>query len=231
MSRPKRLLDLVQLLRQYRHPVTGQRLAEQLGISLRTLYRDIQTLQSHGATIEGEAGIGYVLRSGFMLPPLMFTEEEIEALVLGSRWVEGRADPSLRKGAKSALAKIGAVLPSDLKDALDGNTLLIGPAKNPVENKSFVSALRDSIRTEQKVSLRYRDLRETESHRVVWPFAIGYFEDLAILVAWCELREDFRNFRTDRILTANRLAHRYPKRRAELLKNWRKQQKFSTSTE
>src|ERR1700709_556747 len=127
MSRAQRLLDLIQLLRRHRRAVAGAVLADELGVSLRTLYRDIETLKAQGAHIDGEAGIGYVLRPGFMLPPLMFSEEEIEALVLGSRWVSERADGSLGKAARNVLAKIGAVLPDDLKNSIDASGLLIGP--------------------------------------------------------------------------------------------------------
>lgn len=126
MSRSERLLALLQLLRGHRYAITGSELASQLGISLRTLYRDIATLQAQGAHIEGEAGIGYVLRPGFMLPPLMFSEEELDALVLGSRWVAAHADPALSTAASSALAKIEAVLPADYRKQLQSNALLIG---------------------------------------------------------------------------------------------------------
>ena len=129
MSRAQRLLDLIQVLRRHRHPVSGAVLAEATGVSLRTLYRDIETLQGHGAHIDGEAGVGYVLRPGFMLPPLMFSEEEIEALVLGSRWVHQRADRALADAAANVLAKIGAVLPKDLREALDDSGLLIAPGE------------------------------------------------------------------------------------------------------
>src|SRR6187200_43800 len=113
VSRAERLLELLQVLRRYRQPVAGQTLADELGVSVRTLYRDIATLQGQGAAIDGEAGLGYVLKPGFMLPPLMFSEEEIEALVLGSRWVADRADRALADAAANVLAKIGAVLPKD----------------------------------------------------------------------------------------------------------------------
>src|SRR5881396_422406 len=126
MSRAQRLLDLIQLLRGYRRPVSGAVLAEALGISLRTLYRDIETLNAQGATIDGAPGLGYVLRPGFMLPPLMFSEEEIEALVLGSRWVADRADHRLGEAARNALAKISAVLPPELRHDLETSALLIG---------------------------------------------------------------------------------------------------------
>jgi predicted DNA-binding transcriptional regulator YafY len=115
MSRSARLLDLLQLLRRHRQPVSGDNLARELGISIRTLYRDIATLQAQGADITGEPGIGYILKPGFMLPPLMFSEDELEALVLGSRWVSKRAGGPLGKAAENALAKIASVLPKDLR--------------------------------------------------------------------------------------------------------------------
>ena len=127
MSRAQRLLDLIQALRRHRFPVSGQKLADELGVSLRTLYRDIRTLQSQGAHIEGEAGIGYVLRPGYMLPPLMFSDEEIEALALGTRWVAARTDTRLAKAATNALAKISAVLPSELREQMDATSLLVAP--------------------------------------------------------------------------------------------------------
>jgi len=124
MPRAQRLLELMELLRSYRHPVAGDDLANKLGISLRTLYRDIRVLQEQGANIEGEAGLGYVLKPGFTLPPLMFTEDEIEALVLGSRWVAKRGDVRLSHSALSARDKIAAVLPSELKVSLHNSGLL-----------------------------------------------------------------------------------------------------------
>src|SRR6478609_1886403 len=127
MSRSERLLDLIQCLRRHRRPVSGQTLADELGISIRTLYRDIATLQGQGAPIEGEAGLGYVLKPGFTLPPLMFTDEEIEAIALGSRWVAKQTDSRLSAAAADALAKIAGVLPDDLREELDATTLLVGP--------------------------------------------------------------------------------------------------------
>lgn len=152
LSRAQRLLNLIQILRSHRFPVKGAQLAEDLGISLRTLYRDIATLQTQGARIEGEPGLGYILRPGFMLPPLMFTEEEIEAIVLGSRWVAARADDGLRTGAKSALNKIAAVLPPDRRDELDATALLIGPASDvaPESPTSPSSAKRSAPSTRQR---------------------------------------------------------------------------------
>lgn len=222
MSRTQRLFDLIQLLRRHRYPVTGQYLANELNVSLRTVYRDIASLQAQGASIEGESGIGYVLRPGFMLPPLMFSEEEIEALVLGSRWVAQRTDKKLRLAATNVLAKIAAVLPEDLRFQLEFSGLLIGPVKNAVENDDEKEALiRQSIRKELKLHMTYLDAKGDESQRTIWPIALGFFEEVHVVVAFCELREDYRHFRTDRILSLKQSETRYPKGRHNLLKKWR----------
>jgi predicted DNA-binding transcriptional regulator YafY len=126
MSRAESLLELMQSLRLRRRPVAGQALAEELKVSLRTLYRDIEALKAQGARTEGGAGFGYVLRPGFTLPPLMFSVAEVEALALGARWVEGRADKGLTSAARGALAKIAAVLPPERAEALDWPTMLAG---------------------------------------------------------------------------------------------------------
>src|SRR5947209_13781975 len=126
MPRADRLLELIDILRRHRGPVTGARLAEELGVSLRSLYRDVEALRGRGAEIEGEAGFGYVLKPGFLLPPLMFSREEIEALVLGSRWVVKRGDAALAAAAAKALTKIKSVLPPDLRAEAEAAGLLIG---------------------------------------------------------------------------------------------------------
>ena len=222
LSRTQRLFDLIQTLRRYRYPISGKRLAEALGVSLRTLYRDIATLQAQGASIEGEPGVGYVLRPGFMLPPLMFSEEEIEALVLGLRWVARRTDKKLGLAATNVLAKIAAVLPEDLRYQLEFSGLLIGPAKTLVERDDEREALiRHAIRNEHKLQMTYTDVKGDGSERIIWPLALGFFEEVHVVVAWCELRADFRHFRTDRIVTLVPLETRYPKRRQTLLKKWR----------
>ena len=220
MSRAQRLLDLIQVLRRHRHPVSGQALADELGISLRTLYRDIVTLQGQGARIDGEPGLGYVLRPGFMLPPLMFSEEEIEAMVLGSRWVAKRADARLGNAARDALAKIAAVLPDDLREDLDASTLLVA-SEPAAAGDAELATVRDAIRNERKIDIRYRDVRNVESDRRIWPFAVGFFERARIVAAWCEVRKGFRHFRTDRIVALQPTVIRYPRRRQVLLKEWR----------
>lgn len=221
MSRAQRLLDLIQILRRHRYPVTGASLATELGISLRSLYRDIATLQEQGARIEGEPGMGYVLRAGYMLPPLMFSEEEIEALVLGSRWVAERGDSRLSAAARDALAKITAVLPLELQNAPEASSLLVGPGAPLITGDLELTLIRKAIRIEHKLSIHYRDLKGAESSRIIWPFALGFFDHVRVIIAWCEMRQTFRNFRADRIIAVEMSTQRYPRRRQELLKEWR----------
>jgi len=220
VTRAARLLDLVQILRRHRHPVIGAVLAEELGVSLRTLYRDVATLQAQGAPIEGEAGIGYVLKPGYLLPPLMFTTDEIQALVLGSRWVAGSGDPHLAAAAREALARIGAVLPDDLRDALDTSGLFVIPPGRPPEALALAD-LRRALREELKIDIVYRDAEGAPSRRTVWPFALGFFETVRVVAAWCELRDGFRSFRLDRIVEASVRDEHYPRRRRTLEKAWR----------
>ena len=224
MSRAERLLDLIQALRRHRHPVSGSTLAEATGVSLRTLYRDIELLKAQGAHIDGEAGMGYVLRPGFMLPPLMFSEDEIEALVLGSRWVHQRADRALADAAANVLAKIGAVLPDDLRDTLDDSGLLIGPGDPVAAGDAQLPKIRQAIRRERKIGLAYRDKDGAETRRTIWPFGVGFFEKSRVVMAWCELRQDFRHFRTDRIVALTVSDRRYPRRRQAMLKEWRERE-------
>ena len=221
MSRAQRLLDLIQILRRHRHPVSGHVLAQELGVSIRTLYRDIAILNAQGAEIDGEPGLGYVLRPGFMLPPLMFSEDEIEALVLGSRWVADRGDERLGAAARNALAKIAAVLPPDLRDALDASPLLVPPSSMMPRPLVDLAVMRKAIRTERKVAITYRDVNGIESKRTIWPFALAFFECVRVVVAFCELRSSFRHFRADRIIDLDVTEQRYPRRRQVLLKEWR----------
>ena len=221
MPHSDRLLALIQALRRRRRPASGKALAAELGISLRTLYRDVAGLQAQGADIVGEPGVGYVLKPGFLLPPLMFSEDEIEALVLGSRWVADRADDRLGAAARNALAKIAAVLPADLRDGLEGSTLLVGPGRPASADAVDLALVRKAIRAERKLAIRYRDGGGAITERIIWPFALSFFDHVRVVVAWCELRRDFRSFRTDRIVEVGETDLRYPKRRRDLAKAWR----------
>lgn len=228
MSRSARLLDLIQMLRRYRRPVAGHTLAAELGVSIRTLYRDIATLQAQGAHIAGEPGLGYVLRPGFMLPPLMFSEDEIEALVLGSQWLADRADPRLAAAARNTLAKIAAVLPADLVEHLEASGLMV-VAGVVASDGIDLGIVRRAIRAEHKLAITYRDESGAETRRLIWPFALGYFERVRLVVAWCELRRDYRNFRSDRIVGWAETADRYPRRRHALLKEWKEREGITTA--
>jgi predicted DNA-binding transcriptional regulator YafY len=226
MSRAQRLLELIQVLRRHRQPVSGAALAEELGVSLRTLYRDVQTLIAQGARIDGEAGVGYVLRPGFMLPPLMFSEDEIEALVLGSRWVAERGDTPLAKAARNALVKIAAVLPEDMKEQVDASGLHIGPGAPVAVGDAELATIRQAIRGERKLRISYVDGDGAKTRRTVWPFALGFFDRCRVVAAWCELRQSYRHFRTDRIAALTLTERRYPRRRQALLKEWREIEKI-----
>lgn len=199
----------------------GEALARELDISLRTLYRDIASLQAQGAPIEGEPGLGYVLRPGFTLPPLMFTEDEVDALMLGAQWVAENGDPRLAQAASDVAAKVAAVLPPDRRAQFDNPSLLV--ARRRGEGKDVLAPIREAIRKERKLSIDYTDVGKSPSSRIIWPFAVGFFEQTRVIAAWCELRRDFRHFRVDRIVHLAVTDDRYPKRRTVMLKEWRKQ--------
>lgn len=224
MSRAERLLALLEVLRRRRRPVSGAVLADKFGVSLRTLYRDVASLQAQGAHVDGAPGLGYVLREGFVLPPLMFSEEEVEALVLGSRWVAHRGDQRLAEAARNALAKIAAVLPGELRHELETSALLVGPGQGIAAGNAEIIAIRSAIRNERKLAVTYRDPAGVETARTIWPFALGFFDRARVVAAWCELRQSIRHFRTDRIVALAPIDARYPKRRQALLKEWRQRQ-------
>jgi predicted DNA-binding transcriptional regulator YafY len=221
MSRTERLLDLIQTLRRNRRPVSGAKLAAELGVSLRTVYRDIQTLIAQGAPIDGEAGLGYVLRPGFTLPPLMFSRDEIEALMLGTGMVGRAADPALAEAARNALAKITAVLPPGRSDVAGSSGILAGPIKPAVVDRVDMAPVRSAIRDEQKIRIAYHDQDDVPTERTIWPIAITFCARVRLLAAWCELREAYRHFRTDRIAGIAELGERYPRRRQDLIREWR----------
>jgi len=221
MSRTARLLHLLEHLRAQRQPLPGPQLAAQAGISLRTLYRDVATLREQGARIEGDPGVGYVLRPGFTLPPLMFSEEELEALVLGARWVASQsADPALAQAAQGVMNRIGATLPEPLRTAVETSGLFVPPRSEPAPAAPWLPALRQAMRAEHVVWLDYLDEAGQTTRRRVWPFAMAFFEQVRLMAAWCELRQDFRHFRADRVLALIDTGERYPERRHLLIRRW-----------
>ncbi len=224
MAKAARLLALVQILRRHRRPVVAAALAGELGVSERTIYRDIDALRAQGAAIDGEAGLGYVLKPGFLLPPLMFSDQEIEALVFGVRLAREHGDAALAAAAREALAKIAHVLPADLRDMADDIGLLAGPAPAGPEPAIDPALLRDAIRRERKVAIVYTDAKGSTTKRTIWPLAIGYFRDVRVAIAWCEAKADFRHFRLDRIGEIAVDRARYPKSRRALLRAWRASQ-------
>lgn len=222
MSRAARLLQLMEALRRRRSVATGAELAKETGTSLRTLYRDIQALREQGVTIEGEAGTGYRVVPGWVLPPMMFSEDELEALILGVRWVSKRTDPSLEHSARTALHKIEAVLPVDLRHVFEQSALLVGPSFQAQGVALDLSLVRSAIRERRRVELVYRDAKGQTTTRVVWPVALGFFESARMLAGWCEMRQDFRHFRLDRVDSWTALPSRYPGSRSDLFVRWRK---------
>ncbi len=220
MRRADRLLRVIQLLRRHRRPITGQSMAEELEISLRTLYRDIADLVTDGVPIRGEAGVGYVLGEGYDLPPLMFKTDELEAVMLGLRWVQRRGDPDLARAAADTAAKIGTVLPAHLKPFLYDSPLIAAPTYNVSKDNIDVAALRKAIRDQHKVSITYRTEDGTQTRRTIWPIGISYYDANRIIIAWCELRIDFRSFRTDRVMDMEVLKDKYVERRKSLLSKW-----------
>jgi predicted DNA-binding transcriptional regulator YafY len=221
MSRAGRLFQLMDALRGNRRPVTAAVLAERLGVSERTIYRDIGALAELGAPVQGSAGVGYMLKTGFFLPPLMFSADELEALVLGARWVRRQGDAALSAAADSALAKIATATPKDLRDEMAETSLWvpIGPMAPAVE--PFVQPAREAIRRQHKLRICYSDEHGNASERVVWPFALAFLDGRRLLAAWCELRAAQRHFRIDRIQDARPIPERYPTPRHVLIRAWR----------
>ena len=219
MRRADRLFEIIQVLRQARTPISAETVARELEVSKRTIYRDIATLIGQRVPISGEAGIGYVLGPGFDLPPLMLTEEEIDAAVLGAHWVASRGEPELAAAARRLLSKIEAVVPEKLRTGLREPAMSVAPVRQLAEAVS-AKDLRAAIRLRRKLRIRYRDAQGNETGRTVWPVLVGYRDAGRILAAWCELREAFRYFRTDRMTAAEMLSDAIPERSRALRIRW-----------
>ena len=223
MDKTERLFAVMDALRRHRRPVTAAQLAEEQGVSVRTLYRDVQTLIGLGAPIDGEAGVGYMLRPGFFMPPLMFTPEELEALVLGARWVQAQPDNGLADAARNALGKIATASPDDLRDRIGDTGLWPVLIRGAREAMPVLGLVRSAMRSEMALHIGYADEGGNESERDIWPVQLAYYEGKQIIVAWCVMREAFRHFRTDRIVRAALTEQRYGRRRAQLTREWREE--------
>ena len=199
MSRSIRLIKLMQCLRSASPPVRAEDLAEELEVSVRSIYRDIDTLRASGAVIDGEAGFGYTLEEDPALPPMMFSRDEMEALVLGLQEVGEVGDPVLAKAAEDALAKIKACLPSRMGRHFEHAVLHAKRFHERPEITVDVAALRQAAWDELAVDMIYADKREKVSERRVLPLSLVFMDNTSMLLAWCTLRQDFRAFRVDRM--------------------------------
>jgi predicted DNA-binding transcriptional regulator YafY len=220
MRRSDRLFDIIQRLRAARHPMTAAALAEELEVAVRTVYRDIATLQARRVPIEGAAGIGYMMRRGFDLPPLMFTVEEIEAIAVGARLVARTGDLGLQDAAESVLSKVTVVLPDGLRAQLTSAPIFVSESGAPVPERVDLTAVRQAIREEHKLHIAYEDERGTRSERTIWPVAVAYHVQATLIGAWCELRRDYRHFRADRIVSLAVLEEHYPSDNGRLMAEW-----------
>ena len=220
MRRADRLFQIIQILRRSTRPVTAAALGAELEVSKRTVYRDVAELIGQRVPIEGEAGFGYVLADGYVMPPLMLTRNEIEAAVLGAQWVAARGDKALASAARDVMAKIAAVVPEHLRSVVMEPS--VGPKPPPPAEQDVVDCglLRDAVRAGRKLRLHYRAGDGEESERVVWPVIVGYAETYRTLIAWCELRQDFRHFRTDRIAQAAMLDDAFGETPRALRRRW-----------
>ncbi len=229
VTRSERLFQLNSLFLRREFAVTAHELSREFRVSVRTIYRDIASLRRQGIPIEGEAGVGYMLRDGYTLPPLAFTRDEIDALALGLRWVAAYGDTALGTASRSALDKISATGIRTVEEVARDAGLVIGHAERSAVDDALLRYVRRSIRSERKVRIRYRDAAGTPSDRTIWPVAIGYFETSQLVAAWCELRSDFRHFRTDRISEWSPSTASIPTSHAALFEHWRRRERLSRS--
>lgn len=199
MNRSTRLFEIIQLLRSSKRSLTAQQLADELEVTKRTIYRDIVALQSMRVPIDGEAGIGYLMRPGFDLPPLMFTTEEVEAIAVGLSLLGRTADSSLETAAKSVVRKISDVLPEDNPYGLISQSVFTSNWHEIPSASVDPGLIRESIRDHKKLAIDYRDVEERTSTRTILPLVLLYYVDALVVAAWCELRKDFRHFRVDRM--------------------------------
>jgi len=221
MRRTERLFQIIQILRRKRRPVTGRELAGELETSLRTVYRDMAELIAQRVPIRGEAGMGYVLQDGYDMPPLMLTADELEAALLGAKWVSVHGDRALARGAEDLVAKLSVALPEELQPVLvDSGLMPLNFTARAVDSFD-VGLVRSAIRGRYKLRLDYVDGADQTSQRTIWPFTIAYMESLRMICGWCELRQDFRHFRTDRVRAAEILEARFTEPVAALQKRWK----------
>lgn len=220
MRRADRLFDIIQVLRLARTPITAAAIAAELEVAPRTVYRDIATLQARSVPIEGAAGLGYVLRRGFELPPLMFTEDEVEAVTVGLRLLRRTGDPGLEAAARSVLNKLAAVMPDALRERLPAAPFHVAAGGAPAPGAVSLSDIRAAIRAARKMRIEYVDGKGATSRRTIRPIAVEYYTQATLVCAWCELRDDYRHFRADRIAGAKLLDENFREQAKALLAGW-----------
>jgi predicted DNA-binding transcriptional regulator YafY len=220
MRRADRLFDVIQVLRSARKPVTAAMLADELEVTVRTIYRDVATLQARRVPIEGAPGLGYVLRKGFDLPPLMFTVDEIEAITVGAKLVRRLRDSELQQAAGRVLDKVQVVLPESLRTHVADAPFYVSRGDAIEPRGVDVAQVRAAIRDRRKLRMSYLDEKGNRTRRTVWPLAMAYYVDVSLIGAWCELRRDFRNFRVERITSSRVLAARFQDHNGKLLAEW-----------
>jgi predicted DNA-binding transcriptional regulator YafY len=220
MRRADRLFDIIQILRLARTPLTAATIAAELEVTQRTVYRDIATLQARRVPIEGAAGIGYVLRRGYELPPLMLTEEEIEAVAVGARLLRRTGDPGLEAAARSVLTKLAAVMPDALRAHLDGVPFHVSARGAPAPKAVDLARFRAAIRDTRKMRIDYVDTKGAPTRRVICPIAVEYYVEATLICAWCELRGDYRHFRADRVRSATLLNDGFGADAKRLMSGW-----------
>lgn len=223
MTRTHRLFQLMQVLRRLPSPVTAAALVGETGVSLRTIYRDIEALRELGAVIDGEAGFGYTLIEDAALPPLAFTDDELEALVLGLREVNVIGDPALAAAARTALAKLKSRLPARQTYRLQHAVLDARQFTRPAEPGVDVKTLRAATWDEATISFSYTDAKGAPSRREVDPLSIVFMQNAHMLMAWCHLRDDFRAFRLDRMRDLTITGASFRPRRVPLLRDYMEQ--------
>jgi predicted DNA-binding transcriptional regulator YafY len=220
MRRADRLFDIIQCLRLANGPVTAAALSATLEVTVRTVYRDIAALQASRVPIEGAPGLGYILRPGFHLPPLMFTMDEIDAIAVGVRLVRRIRDAKLQEAAERVLAKVAIAVPSALRAHLASAPLYVSEGSAVEPRGIDLSEVRSAIRGRRKIRISYRDERARGSKRTIWPIAVAYYVDVTVIAAWCELRNDYRHFRVERIETAQILDSQFEDDYGRLLGGW-----------
>ena len=218
-----RLFQIIQILRRSSRPVTARMLAEELEVSIRTIYRDIAHLMGQRVPISGEAGVGYVLGAEYNMPPLALLPVELEAIVLGAQWVAAHGDKMLARAAQDVLAKVAAAVPERLQPLINAPSTAAKLRLDAPQEMAGTVHLRAAIRARTKLRLHYRDQQGKFTERTVWPVVLGYSDITCILIAWCELRQGFRHFRTDRIHAVEMLDEQIDEPRYRLLQRWQAQ--------